>query len=135
MTGTITEYDWKKIEAYWQTHEVITEWDEPLIAPPSLRGAWIEAQYRIHEGLCYDITRLKEKVSGNDLRELILSLGGCLDLLSYDKGWAAPYIVEIDSEGYCHLLTWLAVTDEGENEEMQTGDEIIWKGTREIIKI
>lgn len=121
----------QKIE--WRRKNIrrVITWGGELIAPPEFHGAWIEVKY--DEGLIFDFGKA---VDFEKVKELILALGNTLSLLTSDMDCCSPYIIEIDDNGYCHLLLCTKLNQkEQAYTKPYTMDMILRKGTEREIKV
>lgn len=96
-------YDAKKLKHYQDTHEESIEWGKKLIAPPQLRGAWLEVKYIPYHGTEFDYQKV-EDVSREIIDELSKRLLDIFWLLWKDVKWCCPFVIQINDNGNCHLL-------------------------------
>jgi hypothetical protein len=120
-----------KIDHYYATYKREITWKETYIAPPQAKGCWLEIRMvqDEHDPVIYHETwDFNMKLSNAVTNRIMIDIRAILDILIEETpGFSTPYIIQIDAEGMCHLLSYCW------RDKISTCDKILNMGTLEWV--
>ena len=123
----------EKVRHYHATHQKQIVWKDEYIAPDKTFGGWIEIKMLEDEsdkGTWHETWSFSPKMPEKIYRQLMTEIHPILTILNeIEYKHSAPYIIQIDKRGRCHLL--LAKVDE----VITTMNLILHEGKLDWVKV